>query len=321
MKKLALSTLALLALVGGTSAAFADAKWDKDNAPQLPQTRATLDCSNAIDAGCGFTYSGSNGSGTDIVTNYACFGFTEDGPEVVFALTLAATSNVDIVMDTSGGDLDLVLLGSCDENDCIAGSASIEHEEIHVKCLPAGTYYVVVDGYAGTIDNFTISMNCTTCSEPAGNETCGSALELGCGDIALTTDTSGSNNDYQLPAGNACTGYSSSGGDLVWTLCIPAGGTMDLTFAENDYDASVYVVTDCANPVGTCLDGDDCYPYPCNDILYYNNTGGTDINAYLIVDGFGGETGHGVLTGTVDCCGGTATRTTTWGGLKKANSR
>lgn len=316
MMKLAMSGLAVLAVAGASSIALATPKYDKSHAPQGEGTRGLLDCTVAIDAGCGFNYSGNNQFGNSNVTTYSCTGFSESGPEDVFRLVLASTSNVDIVMDTDGGDLDLFLLASCDEGDCIAFSAAIEHEEIHEKCLPAGEYFVVVDGYNGTIANYSISINCTDCTPPPGNETCGTADPLGCGAIAFDTNTAGTNNDYQLPDTGSCTGYNSSGGDLVWSVCIPAGGTLDLVFYENSYDGSAYVVTDCANVVGSCITGSDCYPFPCNNPLFYTNTGGSDLNAFLIIDGYGGASGTGRVTGTVDCCGGTATQPTTWGMLK-----
>lgn len=322
MKKLALCSLAVVAVAASTSMALANqAKWDKDNSPAPAGTRGLLDCSNAIDAGCGFTYSGTNGSGVNNVAAYNCQPFDESGPELVFALNIGSTSNVDIIMDTDGTDLDLFLLASCDENDCIGSSASIDHEEIHAQCLDAGTYYVVVDGYSGNVGGFTLSIGCTDCNPPAGNETCSSALTLDCGNVSLTTDTSGSANDYNPGAGNSCTGFSASGGDLVWSLCIPDGGAAHFTFAEIDYDASVYMVTDCTNLVGTCLDGDDCFPFPCNDLINYTNSTGNNVNAYLIIDGFGGETGHGSLTGTLDCCGAVAVEKTTVGGIKAKYSR
>jgi hypothetical protein len=318
MKKLALCSLAVVTVAGLATLASADQqqKWDKDHSAPPVQTRGLLDCTDAIDAGCGFTYTGTNSFGVNNVQSYNCHGFTESGPELVFTLPLSGTTNVTIDMVTDGGDLDLQLLAACDENQCIAYSAGIDVEQISVDCLPAGTYYIVVDGYNGTEANFDLSITCSTCVEPSGNETCDTADPLACGDVSLATNTSGAANNYDPGSGNSCTGYSASGGDLVWSFCVPNGGGFNFTFAELDYDSSVYVVTDCANLVGTCLDGDDCYPYPCNDILTYTNSSGGDINAYLIVDGFAGETGNGQLSGTLDCCGPNPTETTTWGSVK-----
>lgn len=316
MKKLASYGLAALALVGMAATASANAKWDKDNSTPGTSTRGLLDCSSAIDAGCGFAYAGNNGSGVNNVETYSCVGYLESGPENVFRFVLGSTSNIAIHMQTAGGDLDLFLLSACDEGACIAYSAGIATEDIAMDCVAPGTYYIVVDGYGGTIDSYDLSVSCVDCAPPAGNETCDTAEPLVCGSVDFAPNTAGTTNNYDPGVGNACTGYSASGGDLVWSLCVPAGGAVSLTIAEVDYDASVYLVTDCANLVGTCLDGDDCYPYPCNDLISYTNGTGGDVNAYLIIDGFAGEAGNSHVTGSFDCCGQTPTIETTWGAVK-----
>ncbi|MBK8231661.1 MAG: hypothetical protein IPK72_13995 [Candidatus Eisenbacteria bacterium] len=324
MKKLALCGLAVMAVAASTSSAFANqAKFDKDNSAPSTPTRGLLDCTDAIAAGCGFTYTGDTSFGVNNATAYNCHPFVEDGPEVVFVFTLGATSNVAIQMvPPADQDLDLHLLASCEEADCIGYSAGTSVENIAADCLPAGTYYIVVDGYAGSAGQFDLSVSCTDCAGPVDNETCDSADPLGCGSISLSTNTNGTTDNYNPGAGNSCTGFSASGGDLVWSVCIPGnGGSVNLTFDEIDYDASIYLVTDCTNLVGTCLDGDDCFPFPCTDVISYTNVGGTDVNAYLIVDGFGGETGNGSLTGSVDCCGPTAVERTTFGGVKAKYGR
>jgi hypothetical protein len=306
--------VALLALA---STALATDKYDKDNSLPPAETRGTLDCSNAIDAGCGFNYSGNNAGGAVNTEFYNCQPYSESGPENVFRLTLGATTNVTVTMAPQGCDLDLFVLASCDENDCIGSSAGTSTETVVLDCLAAGTYYVVVDGYAGAACGYTLSISCTDCSGPVENENCGSCAPLACGAIDMTVDTRSTNNDYDPGAGNSCTGYSASGGDLVWCVCIPAnGGTIDLSVEEVDYDASVYLVTDCADPVGSCLSGSDCYPWPCFNSIFYTNGSGADINAYLIIDGFGGGAGTTHVTGTLDCCGGTPTEETSWGSVK-----
>jgi hypothetical protein len=316
MKKLALCSLALLvALAGASAAGTLQDKIDKDNSTPPGGPRGLLDCTDAIEAGCDFFYSGDTSFGVNNAANYSCHGFDESGPEIVFVMTLATETQVGITMTPSGCDLDLMLLASCEEGDCIAYSAGVSTENIE-ECLPAGTYYIVVDGYGGAACPFTLDIACQDCPGPIQGETCDSCVDLTCGTVALQTNTDGAINDYDPGAGNACTGFSASGGDVVYCVCIPDGGGVHLQFSEDTYDASIYLVTDCGNLVGTCLDGDDCFPDPCIDYIDYDNTTGGDINAYLIVDGFGGSVGQGTLTGTLDCCGGVPTQETSWGALK-----
>ncbi len=86
------------------------------------------------------------------------------------------------------GDLDLMLLGSCDKNDCVAKSCSgINSVEIIEVCLePNRTYYVVVDGsdsYGGGVSARVLR----TC--PNGNLPFASRLKQG----AHTHDSSWGN--------------------------------------------------------------------------------------------------------------------------------
>jgi len=148
------------------------------------------------------------------------------------------------------------------------------------------------------------------------NDQCAGAIPLA-GAFDFTTDTCDDTNDYDPLAGNSCTGFSAAGLDETYSVCLPPGGTIDLTFDEIDYDASIYLVTDCGNIVGTCVAGDDCFPEPCTDFITYTNTGIDAANYWLIVDGFGtSNCGHGQLTGVTDVCNATAVETATWGAIK-----
>jgi hypothetical protein len=147
------------------------------------------------------------------------------------------------------------------------------------------------------------------------NDTCETAFDLA-GAFGFDTDTCDDADDYDLLAGNTCTGYSSSGADEVYKICLPPGGTVDLTFEELQYDASIYLVTDCNDLPASCVVGDDCYPNPCTDYISYVNPNPENTVYYLIVDGFGGACGIGHLEGMADACDVTPVEPTTWGHIK-----
>ena len=146
------------------------------------------------------------------------------------------------------------------------------------------------------------------------NDTCATAFEL-TGAFDFDTETCDDANDYD-PLSGGCTGYSAGGPDEVYRICLPPGGTIDLTFEELQYDASIYLVTDCADPAGTCVAGDDCYPWPCTDFINYTNPNPTNTTYYLIVDGFGTACGLAHLSGMTDVCDVTPVEPTTWGKIK-----
>lgn len=148
------------------------------------------------------------------------------------------------------------------------------------------------------------------------NDQCSGAVPLG-GAFDIPTDTCDDTNDYDVLAGNACTGFSSAGLDETYSVCLPPGGTIDLAWDEIDHDGSIYLVTDCGDVAGTCVAGDDCFPEPCTDFITYTNTDATATNYWLIVDAFGTDNcGNGRLTGATDVCGATAVEAATWGVIK-----
>jgi hypothetical protein len=77
---------------------------------------------------------------------------------------------VTVTVIPGGCDLDLFLLGSCDETDCLYYSGTVGTEEIITGCLEPGTYYIVVDGYGSSVPGaecpFEITVNCVECDCP-----------------------------------------------------------------------------------------------------------------------------------------------------------
>jgi len=295
---------------------------EKKQAAQLPAenpTRGLLDCTGAVELFCGDVDVAGDNTGDNVITNYGCttLGYAGNG-ETVFFFTLASEQSVTIFMHDFTPDLDLFLLGSCDEEDCLAYSAGVSDETVSA-CLAAGTYYVVVDGYGSTLDGnegaFLIDLTCEDCPESFG-ETCEDATDLCAlagekdGTFSFGYSTLGTSNDYTY---NNCGGYSANGGDIVFVVCLEAGGTIDVT-QSGDYDMSLYLVTDCADLYGTCVDGtDNCCTGADEFVNYTSVAGGT---YYLIVDGYS-TSGSGTLSGSVTgCCPPTATESDSWGGVK-----
>ncbi len=128
-------------------------------------TRGLLDCSNAIPIACGdIDIPGTTVGSVNNVENYSGCGWTESGPEVVYEFVIpeGICQEIAITIDPDGCDLDVFLLGSCEEADCFDyGDSSIVSD-----CLEAGTYYIVVDGYGGAECAFTITVECVECACP-----------------------------------------------------------------------------------------------------------------------------------------------------------
>ncbi len=182
-------------------------------------TQLQVDCSTATGACC-------IGSGCDILTAGDCLlaGGTYKG-----ANTECATS----------------CFGAC----CVSnGSCSSVTE---ASCNSDGGSYQG-DGVACTPN---------PCPQPPANDTCGTALEVTCGTGTLfgqTIDLAA--RDYSLldDVGQSCTTFESLGPDVVYEFTPNENIEVNAGMANVvGFDASFYVVTDCLDPTGTCVAGDD----------------------------------------------------------------
>ncbi len=95
--------------------------------------------------------------------------------------------------------------------------------------------------------------------EPPLNDTCQGALdnnfELMPGAFSYDTDNTNAAADYPLTAGD-CTGYSASGQDVIYYVCLDQGEMLDVSM-QCGFDASLYIIGDCADAEATCLAGAD----------------------------------------------------------------
>ena len=131
----------------------------------VPSGMRALDCTNAIPINCGDVVAGDNTGAPNNVTAYSCVGWNEGGGEVVYELVLtAAATQVGGAISGMSADLDIFFLGSCDENDCLDYGDSSFSTDV----LPAGTYYIVVDGYGTAASPFTLAVTCEEFTPPCG---------------------------------------------------------------------------------------------------------------------------------------------------------
>lgn len=158
--------LALL-LAWACPAVGAPERFEKgDNLDALPEDlfRGTLICADSVEADCDFLYYGTTINGINSAQLYSCNPFLwETGPELVFELVLTQQREVIINLAPDDCDLDIFLLGECDEDSCIASSISSGDEHI-IECIEAGTYYIAVDGYNSAACSLAISVFCHGCA-------------------------------------------------------------------------------------------------------------------------------------------------------------
>jgi len=107
--------------------------------------------------------------------------FTNEwGPEYAYVLTVIQPQEVTLTVDSFTGDLDVYvireILGDCDAHrGCFAwgGEGAGVAEVVSFTAYPAVNYYVVVDGFQGTISPYDISVACAS----TGYEDCGNSID------------------------------------------------------------------------------------------------------------------------------------------------
>ena len=123
-------------------------------------TAPTSSCSNVTTLTDGVTYSGSTVGMSSATNSYNCSSWDESGPEQWHKITTSATSTITAELGNLSNDLDVFILDSCDPNACLAyGDSTATYSN-----APAGTYYIVVDGYAGNSGAYELTASTSTSS-------------------------------------------------------------------------------------------------------------------------------------------------------------
>jgi hypothetical protein len=111
--------------------------------------------------------------------------------------------------------------------------------------------------------------NAVTCPLPVTNETCDGAIAIAApGSGTLSGHLGYARNDYDTwyPS---CTGLDTDGKDVVYKVDLEPGDRMDVTFTEHENNASIYLITDCGDPVASCVAGADAAGYQGTETMTY----------------------------------------------------
>jgi hypothetical protein len=138
-------------------------------------------------------------------------------------------------------------------------------------------------------------------SAPPVNDVCSGAIVIPCGTFNLSGNTDQANNDYTFPSDSlSCTGYVENGRDVVYRINAVAGDSLWIDLTSNTTDASIYLITNCSNPAGSCVVGDDSTDVGGTETLRYKfPSNGT---YFLIIDSFGDNVGGAwIASGQLIC--------------------
>jgi hypothetical protein len=127
----------------------------------------------------------------------------------------------------------------------------------------------------------------------AGATTHGFAIGPADGTWALAGNTLLAANDYPLPSGS-CAGSSHTGRDVVWKVELPAGRELAATMhTVGRWDDLMFLITDCADPAGSCVAGDRGFPDGAHFAVV--NGGPSPRTYWLVVSGYAEAAGEFVV--------------------------
>lgn len=244
-------------------------------------------CTPLSTTSCGSTEMSNNGGAgsSDLFDSYApCGAMDTSGPEVAYEFVAASSGAVDLALSGLSADLDLFVLqdggAGCEAMDCIAGGS----DALQFDATIGETYYLVVDGVAGAVSDFTLDVSCA----PVLND-CEPVDGLVCGFPAFGRNDDGGSTDNidSYP----CAPGDFSGSEYTYEFQAAGDGMVTLSIGTTP-DVDLFLLD---------ASGGACEPAACiaygEDEISFMATAGESY--YVVVEGLSGGGGPYVLT--TDC--------------------
>ena len=246
-----------------------------------------------VPAGGGAFMSSTAGMGNDYEPPLSCTGSTNQGADVAYRLDARAGEVIEVQASFSDSDGALYAVTDCgDLASCVAGAASGGRgadERLRFVARSSQPYYVVVDGVlAGDAGAHDIAI------DRHSGATCAFAAPLRTDATSEWLTTAGFADDYS-PGAAGCTGRPTTGPDRVYGVDLGAGDQLQVRLDGLSFDAAMYLLSDCADPRATCVDGVD-------------RQGAVEVMApvvqqpgsyFLVVDGVDGASGEGEIAALI----------------------
>lgn len=254
-------------------------------------------CADAFHITSSGTYTGNTlTAANDYAQSNSCTGYSSSGPDIVYRVTLSAGDRLQASLQPSNGSWDssIYLVTSCSNisSSCVAGQDNGNPEQIDYTTLTSGDFFLIVDGFAGAGGTYALTIDIGPA--PVPNDQCSGAIDVTSGGTFQGT-TINATGDYTPNASGlgGCTGFTANSRDVTYAVTLAAGERLQASL-DAPWDASLYVVTDCAMAASSCVAGQD-NGNP-EQVDYTATNAGT---YFIIVDGYGSARGAFTLDVTV----------------------
>jgi hypothetical protein len=228
---------------------------------------------------------GDTTGGPTLLSGYGCLPWSEQGPEHIYRLEV--TEDLQLwagLSDLGANDLDLFLLDGCDTDQCLVGA----NTELQML-LPAGTYWLVVDGYGSSspaAGPYTLTLETRWPGVPPQICQAGGATEVTCAGatIPLDGDLLGAANLLQA---YECSPSLVTGGEQWYAVALPGLHQVSVRAAPAAYAPTLDLVLwlfDGCGAAAACLNYIDLKAGGQVETLLFENLSADPVTVYLAVD-------------------------------------
>jgi gliding motility-associated-like protein len=202
-----------------------------------------FDCSNKLK--CGSVRYGNTSNGSEKYDQYLCSYNLMGGKEIIYEFDKKANQSAVFHLSDVIRDLDLFVLSKNDQDFCVKHSSKDgqSFENIFLEAsLPAGTYYVVVDGFNTNTSSYKLTVEC---DKPEGILDCNKAKTINCNESQSGNTTLDGISMNQFYGSSSSVFYD--GKEVIYKLIAPFDGVIDILLENLNSDLDLFVFDDCGN--------------------------------------------------------------------------
>ncbi|MFM2392594.1 MAG: hypothetical protein RLZZ546_571, partial [Bacteroidota bacterium] len=252
---------------------------------QISISYSQFNCSSAIEISCGQTISSNN---LGQCFNYYNGPYCNDndanytGREKIYKFNITSNQIAQFTLSNTTADLDMFLTNACAPQSCISYSYQSGNNttEFISAALSPGTYFIIIDGYAGASSSFQLSFNCVSSN---GQLDCSTAQAISCGQTLNSSNSDGVNNVVGPYCGQYC---NFTGKEKIYSFTVTHTGVYSIKLTGLTADLDMFLMSACNRASCTALSGN-----AANGSETITKTLVPD-TYYIVIDGYKGASSN-----------------------------